>query len=133
MNQRWVTRILAIPSILWIAASLWNASCNGSGTSGDFTENLDITACDPTEGPFTLEIDNPYFPLEAGTQWVLEGDDGGTAVRLVITVLAETEEVAGVTTRVLEEREAQRGGRHGKMRPGGSQGAKNGFWREVRL
>jgi hypothetical protein len=48
---------------------------------------------------------NPYFVLEPGYQWVLEG--GG--VRMQITVLNQTKDVAGVTTRVVEEREWDKG------------------------
>ena len=42
-----------------------------------------------------------YFVLEPGFQIVLEGD----GEKVEITVLQETKEVAGVTTRVVEERE----------------------------
>jgi hypothetical protein len=65
---------------------------------------LDLAVCSP-EGEFTLESTNPYFPIEVGKQWTLEGGDE----RVVITVLDETEVVAGVTTRVVEEREWQDG------------------------
>ena len=44
---------------------------------------------------------NDYFVLEPGFQLVLEGG----SERLVITALEQTKEVAGVTTRVVEERE----------------------------
>ena len=44
---------------------------------------------------------NTYFVLEPGFQLVLEGGGG----KLAITVLDETRTVAGVTTRVVEERE----------------------------
>ncbi|MBU0743032.1 hypothetical protein KKG45_10275 [bacterium] len=44
---------------------------------------------------------NPYFVLEAGYQLVYAGEDE----KLVITVLDETMDVAGVKTRVVEERE----------------------------
>jgi hypothetical protein len=72
----------------------------------DSYENLmDLDVCDPGAGPFTLEIDNPYFPLPVGQQVVLEG--GGILVR--ITVLDEVETVAGVETRVVEEYEASGG------------------------
>jgi hypothetical protein len=76
----------------------------GSGAE-PFVENVDISICAPTAGPFTLDIDNPYYPLLPGTQLVLEGGD----VRLEITVLDDSETVAGVTTRVLEERETEDG------------------------
>jgi hypothetical protein len=48
---------------------------------------------------------NPYFVLEPGYQLVLEG---GT-VRLTITVLDATRTIAGVETRVVEERETDKG------------------------
>src|SRR5262245_21653409 len=48
---------------------------------------------------------NPYFVLEPGFQRILEG--GGE--RFVNTVLDETKVVAGVETRVVEERETKDG------------------------
>ena len=60
-------------------------------------------------GPFTLDIDNQYFPLPLGRQLTLEGDDDGEFVRVVITVLDEIEDIAGVSTRVVEEAEYEDG------------------------
>src|SRR5262245_57995974 len=48
---------------------------------------------------------NPFFVLEPGYQLVLEGDGD----QLVITVLDQTRVVAGVETRVVEERESEKG------------------------
>jgi hypothetical protein len=48
---------------------------------------------------------NPYFVLEPGFQIVLEGN----TEKVSITVLDETAQVAGVTTRVVEEREWKNG------------------------
>lgn len=48
---------------------------------------------------------NPYFILEPGFQLVLESK----TAKLVVTVLDETKEVTGVTTRVVEEREWKNG------------------------
>jgi hypothetical protein len=85
------------------------ASC-GNGTEPDeFTETLDIAVCNPSAGPFTPQVDNPYFPLAVGSRLVLEGDEDGAALRVEITVLDETETVAEVTTRVVEERETEDG------------------------
>jgi hypothetical protein len=63
-------------------------------------------------GPFVFEPGelvstgrNPYFVLEAGHTQTLEG--GGT--RLVISVLTDTKQVDGVETRVVEERETNKG------------------------
>ncbi|GAB4299527.1 MAG: hypothetical protein Kow0090_14990 [Myxococcota bacterium] len=68
---------------------------------------LDISICDPANGHFSLNIDNPYFPLPVGKKLILEGKEGSTVVRVEFRVLDETEEVAGVTTRVVEEYETE--------------------------
>ena len=52
---------------------------------------------------------NKYFILEPGYQIVLEGKEGDHTVKLVITVLKETKEIAGVNTRVVEEKELEDG------------------------
>ncbi len=70
--------------------------------------NLDLAVCDPG-GTFTLDIDNPFFPLEVGRQLTLEGKEGKTDLRVIITALDETEEVAGVICRVVEEAEYEDG------------------------
>jgi hypothetical protein len=71
---------------------------------------LDIAICAPDAGPFSATIDHPFFPLPVGAKWILEGEDSeGTEVRVEITSLDETEVVADVTTRVIEERETEDG------------------------
>lgn len=84
---------------------------DGNGVNGACPEtNLDIAVCDPGAGPFSLVIDNDFLPLEVGSESVLEGvDDEGVMIRLEISVLDETEEVAGVTTRVVVETEFEDG------------------------
>jgi hypothetical protein len=56
---------------------------------------------------FASRGSNPYFVLEPGTVLEYEGVEDGQRHRLTITVLDETREVAGVTTRVVEERETE--------------------------
>jgi len=83
---------------------------NGGGGGGCPETNLSISVCDPSAGPFSLLINNPFFPLFVGDELVLEGeDDDGTFLEIIITVLDETEIVAGVTTRVVEEAESEDG------------------------
>jgi hypothetical protein len=62
---------------------------------------LDISVCDPTKGPFSLTIDNPFMPLPVGMVHMLESSTS----KVQMSVLNQTETVAGVTTRVVEERE----------------------------
>ena len=65
-----------------------------------WTQNFDVAAADWTD-----RGRNPYFILEPGYALTLEHD----TERLVITVLDDTRVVAGVTTRVVEERETSSG------------------------
>jgi hypothetical protein len=85
-----------------------NKSSESGGTPDDFVE-LALAICDPGAGPFTLDIDNEFFPLPPGRMLELEGDEGGTTVGLVIEVTDETEAVAGVTTRVVTETHTEDG------------------------
>jgi hypothetical protein len=74
----------------------------------DSEKKLDhLTACAPTvqNFPSPLTSTNPYFPIDEGLQWTLEGEEDGVPVKLLLTILDETREIDGITTRVFEERE----------------------------
>lgn len=74
----------------------------------DSDKKLDISVCAPTPAnfPSPLTSTNPYFPVgPVGSQWTLEGEEDGTTVKAVITVLNRTRMIDGVNTRVIEERE----------------------------
>jgi hypothetical protein len=68
---------------------------------------LDPSLCAPDTNSFTTDINNPYFPLGVGQQWVFSGVDEEQTVGLQITVLKDTQDLfsRSVTTRVVEERE----------------------------
>ncbi|MBZ0111566.1 MAG: hypothetical protein K8J08_03825 [Thermoanaerobaculia bacterium] len=75
----------------------------------DFTISFDRDRC-----TFTSTGSNPYFPLWPGYTTYFEGEELDDEEELVeianrITVLADTELVDGVVTRVLEERESEDG------------------------
>jgi hypothetical protein len=69
---------------------------------------LDVALCAFGQ-TFTLASVNDYFPLGVGSEWNLEGEEGGALIELRIRVLNETEVVGGVTTRVIEEVEWEDG------------------------
>lgn len=109
-------------TFLFIGGCDSSSSDNGSESDGNGGDevvqsscpepNLDISVCDPSAGPFSTMIDNEFFPLPIGAVATLEGvDDEGTEVTIVITVLDEVEEVAGVTTLIVEEDEFEDGER----------------------
>ncbi len=64
------------------------------------TGELDISVCDPSNGPFSTTINNPYLPLPVGRVRVL----GNETSKFQISVLDKTEVVAGIPTRAVEER-----------------------------
>ena len=71
-----------------------------------------VAAPQPWRQTFSVDVkelatqgENPYFILKPGYQATFEGRESGKAGKLVITVLNETRTVAGVETRVVEERE----------------------------
>ena len=93
------------------AALLSGVGCGSEQRDAEILSNsrplrpLSLDVCNPTGGPFSLEITNGFLPYPEGARWVLESDDE----RVQITVLADTEVVAGVTTRVVEERQWEGG------------------------
>jgi hypothetical protein len=70
------------------------------GTSSQWQKEFDLKSCNMLNTG-----KNQYFILEPGFQLVLKGDD----TVLHITVLDKTKTVAGVETRVVEEREWEEG------------------------
>ncbi|MCI0411681.1 hypothetical protein L0222_02640 [bacterium] len=68
--------------------------------SPEFTNQFFEESC-----KFTSTGRNPYFILLPGHQIVLEGDDEGELVRVVVTVQDKIKIVNGVETRVVKERE----------------------------
>jgi hypothetical protein len=70
----------------------------------EFTDEFFIERC-----TFATTGRNPYFVLDPGFQLVFAGEEDGEELDLVITVLDDTEEVDGVVTRVVEERESADG------------------------
>ena len=95
--------LLVLPAV---ALLLGPAQVAGAGKDPD---TLDPSLCAPGKHEFTLDIDNPYFPLQVGQQWVLAGEEDGESLGLQITVLDATETLYRgrklVVTRVVEEHE----------------------------
>lgn len=95
--------------IVVVAASLLGLAARGAAAESrkgsPEEKKLDASVlCDPSLD-FTLTSTNPWFPIDVGRVWEYEGEEDGEFVELRITVLDVTEVVAGVRTRVIEERE----------------------------
>lgn len=72
--------------------------------SGPYTRDFRFGDC-----TFVNTGRNPFFVLDPGYWLKLEGTEGRKLVEVTITVLADTELVDGVNTRVVEEQERKNG------------------------
>jgi hypothetical protein len=84
-----------------LAVVLVLAGCGGDGNG--LPQGSDPVDLDPSD--FTTEIDNRYWPMEAGTRWTYRelGEDGAV-LQVVVTVSSETKEIAnGVVARVVRD------------------------------
>ncbi|MEZ5335741.1 MAG: hypothetical protein R2741_11130 [Methanolobus sp.] len=70
-------------------------------------DNISHSVIDPAD--FSNPVDNPYFPLEIGTTFILEGESDGEDIRVEMYVTDQTKEILGVTTMVIREREWEDG------------------------
>ncbi len=82
-----------------VAGTGWHAK--GQPTKAEaWTETL---VC--LQEPFINVGRNDYFILEPGYQLMFAGEEDGKPAKLIITVLDETQEIDGIATRIVEERE----------------------------
>ena len=91
-----------IPAVSVTAAALAIALTGATASQPDttWTDQFGVE-----RGELVSTGRNPYFVLEPGYRLTFQDDDE----RLVITVLADTKVVDGVETRVVEERETDKG------------------------
>ena len=87
-------------------------------------DELDLALCAPSQNTFSLTIDNSYFPLPVGREWVFRGKEQGQSMAVQITVLDETERLysgrGAVTTRVVDEVEWEDANENGLLDEGDS-------------
>jgi hypothetical protein len=83
------------------------AAHNAPGQQAAQPGRIDSFHVDP--GNLATVGENTYLILRPGYQLTLEGSEDGKPVRLVVTVLNQTQTIGGVDTRVVEERETQAG------------------------
>jgi hypothetical protein len=68
-----------------------------------------MTSFDLENCNFASMGENSYFILRPGFHAILEGEEDGEILQLIMTVLDETKIVDGVETRVVEEKESKAG------------------------
>jgi hypothetical protein len=97
-------RFLVLILFYLLGGHLPSVQIQAQGAEKNFSDTFVVEKND-----WTSTGKNPYFILEPGYFLVLEGNEEGKHVTLTITVLDETKEVAGVQTRVVEEKEESNG------------------------
>ena len=108
MKKRWLYLFLA--GLLALTQAMVMAQdeeeeCDLEADTRTYSRNFDMDGCRFQTRFFSFQAGNPYWIMEPGWQVVLEGEDEDEFIRVEITVLDETETVAGVETRVIEEAE----------------------------
>jgi hypothetical protein len=94
----------AVLVALGLAAAGGDASTSQAPAAGDgLPQGSEPVELDPAN--FTLQIDNPYWPMSPGSRWVYrETDTTGAKQRVVVTVTRRTKTVAnGVKARVVTD------------------------------
>jgi hypothetical protein len=104
--------------VLLLLATVLATGCSGAVTAtasetasaaSDGVEVVDLPQGDePVEldpADFTIEIDNPYWPMTPGTRWTYrETDEQGNEQQVVVIVTSETKRVAnGIRARVVRD------------------------------
>jgi hypothetical protein len=118
-SRAWTPSIAAFAGI--VAVALAATAANSAPTTA-----LPLSLCDPATNTFTTTVDNPFFPLPAGQQWVYVGKEGSQNIGLQITVLSGTERfyqqgndgVPTVNTVRVEEKEWEDDDGDGVIDPG---------------
>ena len=74
----------------------------GAGASGSLPRGSEPVDLNPDE--FTTKIDNPYWPMTPGNRWVYRESEGGSELRVVVTVTERTKTIAnGIEARVVHD------------------------------
>jgi hypothetical protein len=86
----------------------------GQAEEGDISSSPSPRASFLTDQPlencnFASTGKNDYFILEPGYQVILDGEEDGEKIQLIMSVMNETKIVDGVETRVVEEKETEGG------------------------
>jgi hypothetical protein len=93
---------MRVTAVLASAAAFALLSGCGGSESTSLPQGADPVELDPAD--FSVEIDNPYWPMRPGSRWVYrETDADGTEQRVVVTVTDDTRTVMGIEARVVRD------------------------------
>jgi hypothetical protein len=101
-----------IRSIAVAIAILALTACGGSKTSnssGSSSLPQGTKAVKLDSADFTINIDNPYWPMRPGSHWVYREVENGEAQRVDVTVTNRTKMLGGIEARVVHDRVSRNG------------------------
>jgi hypothetical protein len=105
MTMKSLRRLACVVAVTLLANAAQAQDKSTESSTAEWTESFSLESCS-----FSTTGRNEYFVLEPGYRLVLTGVEDDDSVTLTITVLNDTQEVDGVQTRVVEERETGGGG-----------------------
>ncbi len=113
----WIGKRSTLLSLALLLVLLFLVGCGGNGDDREsdgagvasLPQGAEPVDLDPAE--FSVEIDNPYWPMTPGSRWVYSEKDGeGGMQRVVVTVTEETKRIAnGIEARVVHDVVSQGG------------------------
>jgi hypothetical protein len=101
MRTPWTRRIRRGASFV-LAATVVAVAAASPGAAAAGQPDRDGSRPDPSE--FTLDIDNPYFPLPPGRVAIYSGSEEDKAALEIFEVTRETKQILGVPCRVVHDR-----------------------------
>jgi hypothetical protein len=100
-------------ALLWAGVALLGSGCGASEPDPDQTAVAAEPVIDPGDGGqyapvivaanFVDMVDNPYFPLLAGSRWVYEGTSDGEAEQVEVVVTGERRVILGISATVVRD------------------------------
>jgi len=97
-------RTATLTTTLFIALLAGGAGAGAATGDDGLPQGGEPVTLDPAA--FTTRIDNPYWPMVPGSRWLYRENAGGRRVHHVtVTVTHRTKKVAGVTARVVHDRD----------------------------
>jgi hypothetical protein len=92
-----------------LSSTASTAASAGSSRQGGLPQGSESVTLDPAD--FSINIDNPYWPMSPGSKWVYsETDTKGTNQKVVVEVTPKTKMIAnGIEARVIRDTVTENG------------------------
>ena len=94
--------LLLVSLVIVACGEKANGGGDESVAAASLPQGSEPVDLDPAD--FTVEIDNPYWPMRSGSRWVYRESGEGGVQRVVVTVTGKTKRIAnGIEARVVHD------------------------------